>query len=131
TFVFVTHDQNEALALSDRIAVFNEGRIEQVGTAEELYERPASLFVAEFIGESNVFHGTLNDDGALVADEVTVQTNAGAREVGTAAAVVVRPERLSVRPLDVSGEDGLNHISGTVAAAAYLGSHRRVSVLLD
>ena len=57
TMIYVTHDQEEALVMSDRIAVFNNGEIEQLGGAEELYERPQSLFVAEFIGESNVFRG--------------------------------------------------------------------------
>ena len=60
TFIYVTHDQEEALVLSDRIAVMSNGRIEQVGTAVDLYERPATQFVAEFIGESNVFRGTVS-----------------------------------------------------------------------
>ena len=57
TFVFVTHDQEEAMALADRIVILNEGRIEQIGTPEEIYRRPASLFAADFIGESNILHG--------------------------------------------------------------------------
>ncbi|PDQ34551.1 MAG: polyamine ABC transporter ATP-binding protein [Candidatus Lumbricidophila eiseniae] len=69
TFVFVTHDQEEALTLSDRIAVFNEGRIEQVGTAQELYERPVSLFVAEFIGESTVVPETTGDMAWVIRPE--------------------------------------------------------------
>lgn len=70
TFVFVTHDQEEALALSDRIAVFNDGRIEQVGTPEELYERPATLFVAQFLGESNVFPGRCTTPGCSPARDM-------------------------------------------------------------
>ena len=68
TFIYVTHDQEEALVLSDRIAVMSNGRIEQVGTAVDLYERPATQFVAEFIGESNVFRGTVSGAGSLVQD---------------------------------------------------------------
>ena len=66
TFLFVTHDQEEALTMSDRIAVFNEGRIEQVGTAREVYERPASAFVAGFVGTSNLLQG--EPRGALLGD---------------------------------------------------------------
>jgi putative spermidine/putrescine transport system ATP-binding protein len=65
TFVYVTHDQTEALVMSDRIAVFNRGQIEQVGTAEELYERPATLFVAGFLGDSNVLPGRVTERGGV------------------------------------------------------------------
>ena len=78
TFVFVTHDQEEALALSDRIAVFNNGTIEQIGTAEDLYERPASLFVARFLGDSSTFAGegsTTGDVTTVTLDEQTVSAN--------------------------------------------------------
>ncbi len=62
TVVYVTHDQEESLVMSDRIAIYNEGRIEQIGTGEDLYERPVSLFVADFVGESNIYRGTLQAD---------------------------------------------------------------------
>ena len=64
TVLYVTHDQEEALVMSDRIAIFSEGRIEQLGSGEDLYDRPASLFVADFIGESNILRGTYEQDGA-------------------------------------------------------------------
>ena len=64
TVLYVTHDQEEALVMSDRIAIFNEGRIEQLGSGEDLYDRPASLFVADFIGESNILRGRYEADGA-------------------------------------------------------------------
>ncbi|MGX6447113.1 ABC transporter ATP-binding protein, partial [Patulibacter sp. S7RM1-6] len=91
TFVYVTHDQEEALALSDRIAVFNHGRVEQVGTAEELYEAPRTLFCAQFLGESTVLRGDARADGE--ASVVTVQGHAvraerGVRVAGPAAVVV-------------------------------------------
>ncbi|MFN8186100.1 MAG: ABC transporter ATP-binding protein [Gaiellales bacterium] len=80
TVVYVTHDQEEALAMSDRIAIYNEGRIEQIGTGQELYERPASLFVASFMGESNIFTGRL-------------ETHAGGAEVALTHAGFVSPRR--------------------------------------
>ncbi len=64
TVLYVTHDQEEALVMSDRIAIFSEGRIEQLGSGEDLYDRPASLFVADFIGESNILRGRYEADGA-------------------------------------------------------------------
>ena len=84
TFVFVTHDQDEALGMADRVAVFNQGRIEQIGTAEEVYERPATAFVAGFVGSSNI------------VDAATAQ-----RLFGRAGAFALRPERIGV---DAPGE---------------------------
>ncbi|MFC6234616.1 ABC transporter ATP-binding protein, partial [Leucobacter soli] len=85
TFIYVTHDQEEALVLSDRIVVFNEGSIEQVGTAHELYEAPRTLFVAKFIGESSVFSGELSE-GVVRAGELEF---AGRGEVRPGPAAVV------------------------------------------
>ncbi|MEU9339222.1 ABC transporter ATP-binding protein [Streptomyces sp. NPDC048290] len=127
TFVFVTHDQEEALALSDRIAVFNEGRIEQVGTPEELYERPATLFVARFLGESNVFTGHCRTPGVLSgADgDLPVPGRAsGAEEV----ALVVRPERLRLLGPGDPVPAGHHALDGTVTETVYFGAHRRVAV---
>ncbi len=83
TFVFVTHDQEEALTLSDRIAIFNEGRIEQVGTATELYERPQSLFVAAFIGESTILRGVAGDRTATVVRPEKLQLHSNLAAVPT------------------------------------------------
>jgi len=129
TFVFVTHDQEEALALSDRIAVFNEGRIEQVGTAEELYERPATLFVARFLGDSNVLDGSYGASGRLAGDgfEVAVPKDA-AGTPGGRAALVVRPERTRLLAGDEAPPAEHNALPGTVAEVTYFGSHRRVAV---
>jgi putative spermidine/putrescine transport system ATP-binding protein len=110
TFLFVTHDQDEALTMSDRIAVFNGGRIEQVGTAHEVYERPASAFVAGFVGSSNV----------LVGD-------AARRLVGDEAAVSVRPEHVRVGA-DVEGDVVAD---GVVTEVVYSGATSRVLVRLD
>ncbi|WP_336991962.1 ABC transporter ATP-binding protein [Leucobacter sp. VD1] len=95
TVVFVTHDQEEVLTLSDRIAVFNEGRIEQVGTPEELYEHPATLFVARFIGESNAVAG--ETIGGEFVGAAGVRLTAHGVADGPAVAIV-RPERVRVLP---------------------------------
>ncbi|MGH7003072.1 MAG: ABC transporter ATP-binding protein [Alphaproteobacteria bacterium] len=137
TTLFVTHDQEEALALSDRIAVVNEGRIAQVGTPEQLYRRPATRFVAEFIGEANVFRGRA---GVVRGGAVEVRLESGATMRATLApgdrsvhygadlALVVRPER--PRRL-APGEAAENSVSGTVAEALYLGETIRYRVALE
>jgi putative spermidine/putrescine transport system ATP-binding protein len=115
TFVFVTHDQEEALTMSDRIAVFNRGRIEQVGTPAEVYERPATPFVAGFVGTSN-----------LLAGEAAEQV------VGTTGTYSVRPEK--IRLLDASApapDDDHCSAVGTVAEVVYLGDATRFIVDLD
>jgi putative spermidine/putrescine transport system ATP-binding protein len=113
TFIFVTHDQEEALTLSDRIAVFNDGRIEQLGTPFELYERPASRFVADFVGTSNLF--SAEHSSALLGREGDFS---------------VRPEKLTL-----SGEpttaSGMRSASGTIVESIYLGSGIRRVVDLD
>ena len=113
TFIFVTHDQEEALTLSDRIAVFNDGHIEQLGTPYELYERPTSHFVADFVGTSNLF-------GAEHARSL----------LGRDGEFSVRPEKLSL-----SGEpataSGMRSAPGTVVESIYLGSGIRRVVDLD
>ncbi len=135
TFVFVTHDQEEALILSDRIAVFNNAKIEQVGTAHELYERPATLFVARFLGESTILRGTARPDGAgstLVGDGFAVRT-AGRVEGGEGgtAALVVRPERLRLTTDDPAGiPSGTNAVPVTVVEEIYLGAARKLEVIL-
>jgi putative spermidine/putrescine transport system ATP-binding protein len=128
TFIFVTHDQEEALSLSDRIAVFNEGRIEQVGTATELYERPASLFVAGFLGDSTVITGTATANG-LDSDlgHLRVLPNVDVA-AGSRGAVVIRPERLAIdSALDGAGR---NSVSAQVTDLVYLGSSRKLVLRL-
>jgi putative spermidine/putrescine transport system ATP-binding protein len=113
TFLFVTHDQEEALTLSDRIAVFNAGRIEQVGTAREVYEQPASGFVAGFVGTSNLLTGD-------VASAV----------LGRQGAFSIRPEKLTVAERGFGG-DGLMRAPGTVVEVVYAGPVTRYVVGLD
>ena len=130
TFVFVTHDQEEALALSDRIALFEAGRLVQIGTPEQLYEAPRSLFAAEFLGESNIFRGTVDDQGNVRQGEHSWRAPAGSASKGEPSAIVVRPERLQLRPVGdtSSSPGGANTISALVTDVTYLGSYRRVGL---
>ncbi len=120
TTVYVTHDQEEAMAISDRIAVMNEGRIVQIGKAEELYERPASQFVATFLGNTNLLRGKViaREDGGVTLDVAgyrwTLQTDAAAT-VGQTLCAVLRPEALTL-----SREEG--GLTGTVESRVYLGA---------
>lgn len=137
TIIFVTHDQEEALALSDRIAILRAGRIEQLGTGSELYESPASLFVADFMGESNVFEGRLErQDGAflLVGDGFTLHVPSVAEDItsiGGQASLVVRPERLTLREASQPKTADLNTVRATLVDSLYLGSSVRHEVRMD
>ncbi|MEU6719016.1 ATP-binding cassette domain-containing protein [Nonomuraea sp. NPDC046802] len=97
TMIFVTHDQEEALALSDRVAVMNGGRIEQLGTPDEVYRRPATRFVAQFIGAANVLEGTVTASGGLDVGGITVGCGPLPVGVGERAVVAIRPERIRLR----------------------------------
>jgi putative spermidine/putrescine transport system ATP-binding protein len=133
TSIYVTHDQEEALVMSDRIAIFNRGRIEQIGSGEDLYERPASLFVADFIGESNILRGTFQRDGSggrLARDGVQWQVSDAAMNRaelagGTAAALVIRPERMRILARDEATPGGQNGVDATVDDVLYLGPLRK------
>jgi spermidine/putrescine transport system ATP-binding protein len=109
TFVYITHDQSEALAMSDRVAVMSQGRIEQIGTSTEIYNHPTTAFVASFVGENNRFRGRIVDvrDGAGVVDTVAGRLralNPHRLAVGAEALLFVRPER--VRLVGGGGADG-------------------------
>jgi len=127
TFIYVTHDQEEAMTMSDRIAVMRAGRIEQLGDPESLYERPQTAFVAGFLGVSNLLAGEVaGSDGSLVtvqlADGTTLRAPADGVASSGAVRVGVRPEKLRVdaRP-EAGASDGLNSLSGTVLDASYIG----------
>lgn len=128
TFVYVTHDQDEALVLSDRIAVFNNARIEQVGTPTELYEFPRSIFVARFLGESSLFHGTLADERTVDVGGRRIVAGRGDADRGAAVSVVVRPERIRIAA--AAEPPSGNAVSGTVVQDIYLGNSRKVEVRL-
>jgi putative spermidine/putrescine transport system ATP-binding protein len=114
TFVYVTHDQEEALTMSDRLAVFNAGRIEQIGTPAEVYERPATGFVADFVGVSNVLEGEI-----------------ARRIAGDPRPFTVRPEKIALTDATVPAPAGSCSAAGHVAEVVYLGAVTRYIVELD
>jgi putative spermidine/putrescine transport system ATP-binding protein len=140
TVLYVTHDQEEALMMSDRIAIFSAGRIEQLGTGDDLYDRPASLFVADFIGESNILRGTYEADGAnggwltRGTSRLRVGRDAAERsslEGGAAAALVVRPERIRIAESGSETSSGANVVDATVGDVLNLGPDTRYELVLD
>jgi spermidine/putrescine transport system ATP-binding protein len=123
TFVFVTHDQHEALTMSDRIAVMNRGKILQIGTPEEIYERPTTRFVADFIGETNLIDATrVGERRFRLASGEEVET-AEAGPARDAVTLAIRPERASLAPAG----DGL---AGIVEQIVYEGTDTTYHVLL-
>ncbi|AGY58988.1 ABC transporter ATP-binding protein [Gloeobacter kilaueensis] len=138
TFIFVTHDQDEALSLSDRIAVICQGQIAQVGRAGEIYERPTSRFVAEFVGETNWLAGTVKSEEAAGGVAIFVPAlNRRLRGVATVplapgapVAVSIRPEKLQLLPVDASPSAG-NWFSGTLLEASYSGAQTLQRVALE
>jgi spermidine/putrescine transport system ATP-binding protein len=130
TFVYVTHDQEEALTMSDRIAVMSGGRVEQLGTPEELYERPRTRFVADFIGTSNLLSGAIESiDGRtavirLAGGERCLTAIGHDLGVGRTVELSVRPEAVSLRALNGTGPTGaVGAIDATVEQLAYLGGN--------
>jgi spermidine/putrescine transport system ATP-binding protein len=131
TFIHVTHDQEEAMTMADTIAVMNAGRIEQLGAPVELYENPASVFVANFLGQSNLLRGTVTggDSGWLAvhtrAGTVRMPANRSSAS-GSGCLVGVRPEKIHVTTAAASGDQpaapaGHNAVTGTVADASFVG----------
>ncbi|MEK6276432.1 MAG: ABC transporter ATP-binding protein [Actinomycetota bacterium] len=128
TFLYVTHDQEEALTMSDRIAVMNRGHVEQVADPEEVYERPASTFVAGFIGVSNLMPATVETNGAIRLDNgPTVRSSElnGFRP-GERCFAVVRPEKLQLAA--EGGDRELPSVEGTVESSLYLGTSTQIVV---
>ena len=134
TTIFVTHDQQEALVLSDRIAVMNRGRVEQVGTPDEIYERPATVFVADFVGATNLLSGTVESAGGegdtcrirLVGGQTVTARKERPLEVGETVKVAVKPERVRLTPGGAAGDD----LCGVVERLSYLGSSHACLVMV-
>ncbi len=114
TFVFVTHDQEEALTMADRVAVFHEGRVAQIGTPDEIYERPASAFVAGFVGTSNLLTGA-----------------AAVHLLGAAGTFSIRPEKIHIDHETGFGDDGEVKAEGRITEVIYAGPVTRYAVELD
>lgn len=131
TVLYVTHDQQEALIMSDRVAVMHHGRIEQVGCPDDLYERPASRLVADFIGESNFLTGIIqavDEDTCYVFCEPGLGITATARSqvgVGAKVNILVRPERIYLDECDLTLS---NCFEGSIREAIYIGEARRYTV---
>jgi spermidine/putrescine transport system ATP-binding protein len=122
TFVYVTHDQEEALTMSDRLAVMDGGKLLQVGAPEEIYDRPRTRFVADFIGDTNLLSAVIEDaEHARLADGTVVRLQHHA-SVGAAATVAIRPEHVGLRRADVERDVALDGIQGTVARVTFLGN---------
>src|SRR5262249_38469275 len=136
TTLYVTHDQAEAMVTSDRIAVMREGRIEQVGTPREIYERPATAFVAGFVGRANLLRGRLEAEGQILLAGGLALRVAETRGVapGRDVAVSIRPHRIAVsrEPAGATGfrDRGWNGLPGTVGRVVYFGDTLDVQVAL-
>jgi spermidine/putrescine transport system ATP-binding protein len=132
TFIFVTHDQEEALSMSDRIAVMNNGRVDQIGTSREVYESPETLFVADFLGVANkmsveALAGAARGCSVRVG-EFVLEAGCGDLDARGEATVVVRPERLEVRDPDADTKP--NCLPGMVDRTVFVGSNLQVMVRL-
>jgi putative spermidine/putrescine transport system ATP-binding protein len=114
TFIYVTHDQEEALTMSDRLAVFNHGRVEQVGLPSQIYEHPATPFVAGFVGVSNLIGGAL-------AQRIT----------GSPETFAIRPEKIRIQNMEVAIPEGCCTVEGRVRDVIYLGMHTRFLIELE
>jgi ABC-type Fe3+/spermidine/putrescine transport system ATPase subunit len=138
TVVYVTHDQEEAMNLSDRIAIMNSGRIVQVGPPAEIYERPQDVFIARFLGEANLIEGTIEE---VVDDHADFRTMGDLRlsapvsqrvERGARASLFVRPERVEINQVDAASaatvDSTRNRARGRVSQASYLGNILRYAV---
>ena len=131
TFIFVTHDQEEALTMSDRLAVMNGGRVEQAGAPKDVYEEPQTVFVANFLGVSNLFTAEAAAGSgagcALRVGERTLQAEQGDTGARGEVKAMIRPERVGVQP---HGTDGPNRIPGMVERAVFLGGSYELHVRL-
>lgn len=141
TFIYVTHDQSEAMSISDHLAVMNEGKIIQVGTPMEVYESPMNYFVANFIGETNFLRGFVKE---IKGDYVLLQTEElgdiwcykdFSVKIGERINVSIRPEKLKItkkKPnIEISKNTSVNIFQGTVDERIYLGSHSKYIVLIN
>jgi spermidine/putrescine transport system ATP-binding protein len=127
TFVHVTHDQEEAMSMADTIAVMNKGKIEQAGTAEDLYERPITAFVANFLGVSNLVDGKVLERGTEIArvetrdGTVSVPCSRMSEAPGEQVRIGVRPEKVELVPASAGVPAGRNALRGTISVASFLG----------
>jgi spermidine/putrescine transport system ATP-binding protein len=127
TFIYVTHDQEEALTMSDRMAVMSDGRVQQLGTPQDVYEEPETSFVADFLGVSNLMEAVAEGDGRVRLGDAVLVAERGDRMARGAVRLTIRPERIRLEP---PGSDSVNSLPGTVRRIVYLGSFTQVFVEL-
>jgi spermidine/putrescine transport system ATP-binding protein len=132
TFIYVTHDQEEALTMSDRIAVMSNGRIEQVGSPQNVYEEPATAYVADFLGTSNLMsgHSTGSSDGRgciVRCGEMELEASGGDLGATGDVLLVIRPERIGV---EAHGTQGTNRVAGMVERVVYVGASTQLIIRL-
>jgi len=124
TTIYVTHDQSEALTMSDRIALMNKGKIEQIGSPQDLYERPTNRFVADFIGESNFIEGNVSGIQGRTAEMTSTKdtfvriNNAADLQMGQSVTLAIRPEKIRINQ---SASESANTFPGTIESVVYLG----------
>ncbi len=121
TTIFVTHDQEEALALSDKVAILDRGRIVQMGPPAEVYEQPKTRFAAEFLGDTNFLKGTVADGALRLSDGTLIRTGAPLPATGAAAMVAVRPEKMRIVAADGAGDGAENRLSARIDHVIYAG----------
>jgi iron(III) transport system ATP-binding protein len=121
TTPYVTHDQAEAMVISDRIAVLDRGRVAQVGTGDELFHQPRTRFVAEFIGKTNVVDGMAVKPDAVAHGRVTLRVASDALVPGTRVALSIRPHQIEMSAPGAAASDGANVLQGVVQRASFLG----------
>ncbi len=136
TFIYVTHDQNEALTMSDRIALMNDGRVEQLGTPKEIYEAPATAFVADFLGSSNLMDAEVcgeDDQGRTCLDLAGIPLTAAHPDHGQSGRVkvTIRPERVWIERAGSGERAGENWMGATVRRELYLGNSVTLLIELD
>jgi iron(III) transport system ATP-binding protein len=133
TTLYVTHDQAEAMVISDRVAVLQDGRVAQVGAPQELFERPGSRFVAEFIGKTNLIDAVAEGPGAVARGRLRLRVTADGLVPGVAAVVSIRPHQIDLAPGAAGGPvpAGLNVLAGAVVRASYLGETVDYQVQLE
>ncbi len=126
TAIYVTHDQAEAMVISDRIAVMNHGRLEQIGTPEDIYERPTTPFVAEFVGQTNLFPGVLKEGDVFESDGfVRIRTmGMGGLKVGELVTLCIRPHKIGIHASHLEVDERTNVFNGIVQRESYLGNSR-------
>lgn len=135
TFIFVTHDQHEALTMSDRIAVMSQGRVEQIGTPEEIYNRPATNFVAGFIGDANLLNGKVvavdagGVDVSIGSHVLRSESISGDLKVGEEVSVMIRPERIILTPQEAPAP--AHALSCTVTSHTFQGAQSRYGLTTD